>query len=186
MAQIAVSFTQPTSSPPDVQIFVEGDPILVRDEVVHILNYGYYLVLEVVSEAVPSRRYRVRLIQRDFPAINTVPVGAEITVTRDGVTHSALPFNSTIALSFREDDYRTLNLTGDIQFNAQHHSAAKSISVVIRNNQVTHAMSFPPSWIWLGAVGKPTQIAAGKTGVLSITCLGTSDADVIAVWSAQA
>lgn len=185
MAQLWSSFTQPAAGGIVAGVFIAGDPVLTRDEIIYFLNYGTYRVVSNASvEQGLLRRYDLQLIGSMGPL--TIPRGVALISESDGTTHAALPYSPSIALNFFESDYRTLNLTGNISFNAQRHAPAKSITVAIRNNGTPHSMSFPPSWVWLGAVGRPTLIAANKTGVLSITCFGTSDADVIAVWSAQA
>lgn len=185
MAQLWSQFTQPAAGGIVSGVFIAGDPVLTRDEIIYFLNYGTYRVVSNASvEQGLLRRYDLQLVGNNGPL--SIPRGVALISESDGTTHAALPYSSVIALNFFESDYRTLLLTGNISFNAQRHAPAKSVTVVIRNNQVTHTLSFPPSWIFLGAAGRPTQLAAGKVGVLSITCFGTSDADVIAVWSAQA
>jgi hypothetical protein len=51
------------------------------------------------------------------------------------------------------------------------------------NGATTRSLTFPTNWVFLGS--KPTTLAASKTGVITITSFGTTEADCVAAWSVQ-
>lgn len=189
MAVLFTNFTQPTELGGDGRLTLVGDPDLENVDELLFVGYGYYRIAKYFERdgddeaGAITRDYRVQLVEK-YSTASVIPAGTVAVVLREGVTHDALAFNSTISLSFKESDYRSLFLTGDISFSAQHHAPARSITVKILNNTSSHSLAFPSSWIFLGA--KPNTIAPSKTGVLSITSFGFSDAQVVAVWAVQA
>lgn len=51
-------------------------------------------------------------------------------------------------------------------------------------NFPTSGAGFFADWKWIGA--RPTTLAAGKVGMLSLLCFGTAESDVVASWSFEA
>lgn len=58
-----------------------------------------------------------------------------------------------------------------------------SATIVINPGVSTRTLAFSSSWLFQGQ--KPAQIAAAKTGVLTLLCLGTAETDVLAWWSVE-
>lgn len=190
MAQLRNVTTQPSNVGEIVRTIVSADPVLNLDDFITFIGYGDYRVRAVFSEntvAAQNRLYDLELLSRHVGSPATIPAGTVVTAFQDGVTQTPLSYNSTIFLNFKEDDYRDLLLSGDIVFAAQKHFKAKSVTVRIRNTSgtVSRNLSFPGSWIFIGSSGRPSTIGPSKTAILSVTCWGTSDADVIAVWGVQ-
>lgn len=183
MATVNATFQQPAVNA-IVRVSFIGDPVLMQDEFVVFPNYGTYKVSALVSTASSFLRdYDLTLQSKSTSA--PVPAGTLAILQNEGVSHNDLSYSAVLLLNFRERDYRTLLLDGNIVFGAQGHAPSKAVSVRVRNlsGTLSRSMSFPNSWIFLGT--KPTSIAPSRTGVLSITSFGTSDGDVIAVWAAQ-
>lgn len=186
MATVNATFQQPAVNAA-VRVSFIGDPVLMQDEFVVFPNFGTYKVSALVSTASSFLRdYDLTLQSKSTSA--PVPAGTLAILQNEGVTHDTMPYSAVRMLNFRERDYRTLLLDGNIIFGAQGHAPAKSIVVRIRNlsGTLSRTVSFPASWIFLGDPGRPTSIAPSRTAVLSVTSFGTSDGDVIAAWSAQA
>lgn len=182
MAQLTEAFTQPAPGE-NVNIRVSGDPLFNLDDLILFVGYGFYYVTGFLFDSPINKRYRIQLQKRVAPGPDVVPVGTIANTFTESVTHLPLSYNPVIALSFREDDYRTLTLAGNITFNTQHHAPAKSLAIVIKSGDSQRTLSFPGNWRWVGA--KPSTISANKTGVLSLTCLGSSDLDIVAAWAVE-
>lgn len=194
MAQTLRAFTQPAQMGGLVDIEVIGDPLFSLDDLIYLLGYGYYQIRQILDGSNHSGgaryKYRAELhVRTGGSSANIVPAGTIINTFTESVQHERLTYNPVIALSFREEDYRTLTLTGNITFTAQHHAPGRSLSVrLVNNNSIAKTLSFPGSWTFLG--GLPTTLLGNKTGVLSITCFAgstgneatASDLDVVAAW----
>lgn len=188
MATVYQSFTQPAAGS-NVAVITVGDPKFALDDIVTLFGYGDYQVTRIYHDPVDAPaggfKYDLQLLRRTG-GLNVVPAGTLIITYTEGVTVSEKSPGSGVAvLSFREGDYQLLNLNADVTLNAQHHAPGRSVAVRIRNGtSQDRTLSFSGSWKFLGA--KPSSIAPNKTGVLSITCLGQSDLDIIAVWAVEA
>jgi hypothetical protein len=104
-----------------------------------------------------------------------------------GPTTDTLGYATPLTLDFDGADYQTVALTGVISFSASANRPAagfaKAIAVRIQADGSARALSFHASWICIGAV--PTQIAANKTGILSLTAFGGAEADVVYAYQEQ-
>lgn len=72
---------------------------------------------------------------------------------------------------------------GNITFTATNYRAGSVKTIFITNGASDRNLTFPANWIFLGS--KPTSIAASKTGVLTVTSLGTAEANAVASWVVQ-
>lgn len=188
MAIVFNSFTQPQNIGQLVGVDLIGDPILNPSEVVRFIRFSEYVV-EGRAEEGAVTHYDLRLVGKYLTTSPVViPAGTVAQIEKEGVSYSQLGYSAVRYLSFKEDDYRSILLSGDIIFAAQHHASAKSITVRVRNlsGTLSRTVAFPSSWIFLGNPGRPSSIAPSRTAILSITAFGASDADVIAAWAVQA
>jgi hypothetical protein len=108
---------------------------------------------------------------------NIIPVGF-------GLWQSALTYSATTNIDIAGSPVQTLALTGNVTFTTSNRAAAKSIQVIVTADASQRTLTFPANWVWLGT--KPANIAANKTGMLSIYCRGTAESDIIAAWGVQA
>lgn len=187
MAIVWNTFTQPSNVGELVSVQLIGEPVLNRTEIVRFIKFGEYQVDDVQESSPVVNQYRLRLTGKyATQSTVTIPAGTVALVDNESSSISNLPYNPVIYLNFKEAQYRNLLLSGNVVFAAQYHFPGQSISVRIRNlsGVSSRNLSFPTSWIFLGA-GRPTTIGPSKTGILSITSFATSDADVVAVWSVQ-
>jgi hypothetical protein len=89
-----------------------------------------------------------------------------------------------IELDFSErDDIMTRTCQGNIVITAINYEPAASKSIRFIAGVDNRAFVFPAGWKFLGDV--PPQVDAGKTGVLTITCFGDTENDVVAAWGQQ-
>lgn len=165
-----------------------GKPVYPRSTVIRFIKYGTYRIHEVENQDSLVPIYTLISVERYPGSPLTVPAGVVLYVDEEDLTAGTLVYNPTIFLDFRGPDYQSVSLAGNITFATQKHAPGRAIVVRARNTSGVTArnLTFPPSWIFLGPSGKPSTIAPSRTGILSITSFGTSDADVIAAWAVQA
>ena len=90
-----------------------------------------------------------------------------------------------INVDFDEDSLQKALLNGnvDIDTAAANKGAGKSIVIKILCDSSARNFTWNSSWIFIGE--KPTSIAASKTALLSMTCFGTNETDVICSYAVQ-
>lgn len=77
--------------------------------------------------------------------------------------------------------YQDIAMSGNITFTTS--NLAAGVTTTIRLTAAsTRTLTFP-AWVFVG--GTPTQLLAGKTGVLTVTSFSTSDANVVASWASS-
>lgn len=102
-------------------------------------------------------------------------------------SHSNLTDGAGISVDFNVDSFQTLTITttGTRTFSTANRAAAqwKIIRLLMSTSVIT--FSFPASWIWLSAIPTTidTNFLGGIIGILSLTCFGPADSDIVAIWS---
>src|SRR5579859_530754 len=92
----------------------------------------------------------------------------------------------TLALDLAASEIQTVVLTGAPTFNTTNRAAGLFLSIRIDANGADRALSFNASWKWLGTDNSAgVTLSNGKIAVLSLTCYGTNETDIVAVYAAQ-
>lgn len=94
-----------------------------------------------------------------------------------------LTYAASVELDFLNANIKEVSLTGDIEFTTANLGAGRSCSVRIEADGSTRSFTFPANWVFVGTA--PTDIASGKTGVLSLTAYGSTDATVVAAYAVE-
>jgi hypothetical protein len=77
-------------------------------------------------------------------------------------------------------------LTGDPTFSTANRANGLFKSIRIDSNGADRTLAFNASWKWLGSdYSTGILLASGKIAVLSLTCYGTAETDIVAVYAAQ-
>lgn len=97
-------------------------------------------------------------------------------------SHSVLTYAATVDIDFASDDYRTLSLTGNVTFTTSNRAAPRTVSIRIIADGSTRTFTFPVGWTFVGGAA-PVSIAASKTAILTATCFGVNDADIVAAYA---
>ena len=92
---------------------------------------------------------------------------------------------SDVDVYFDEDALQKVTLNGNVDFStaAANKDAGKSIVVKILCDSTDRTFTWNSSWVFIGE--KPTSIAANKTALLSMTCFGTNESDIICSYAVQ-
>ena len=85
-------------------------------------------------------------------------------------------------LDFAQDQLQTISISVNTTFATTGVAIGKSKTIKILNNATLHTLTFP-AWKFVGA--KPTDIAVSKTAILTLTCFGSADADIVAGYAVE-
>ena len=112
--------------------------------------------------------------------------GSILTVT--GNVHTSVHDYGTTAdinVDFDEDALQKALLNGNVAIDtaAANKGAGKSIVIKILCDSSARNFTWNSSWVFIGE--KPTSIAASKTALLSMTCFGTNETDVVCSYAVQ-
>jgi hypothetical protein len=77
---------------------------------------------------------------------------------------------------------RTLTLTTNAIFTTLNRAPGRQVVLSITNDASADATLTFPAWKFMNASGEPATLTAFKEALLSLTCLGTTDEDIRAVW----
>lgn len=114
-----------------------------------------------------------RLLQKILQVSASVSSGVE-----------TLTYAASVELNFNTQQDKTISLTGNVAFTTANLSAGGEVSVRIIADGSLRTLGFPVGWTFVGTA--PTDIAANKTGVLSLKAYGSADSDVVAAYSVEA
>ena len=102
-------------------------------------------------------------------------------------TVEAIAYAASIDVDFDGADYQTVALTGDIDLNASLNrpaaGSAKSVALILTADGSDRALTYNANWTVIGAA--PTQVSAGKTGVVSLTAIGPNETDVLLTYQEE-
>lgn len=98
--------------------------------------------------------------------------------------HSVLAYAATTNLDFAAEGYRSLTLAGNVTFTTSNRGAAKVLTIRIIGDGSIRTLTFPVGWKFVGAAA-PASLAANKIAILSVTCFGSADTDIVATYSAE-
>lgn len=200
-AYTTASFTMPAELA-NVTVAVTNSSWAVVGQIVFVQNAGYFSVsskptlqsitltnLGYTDNAAPSTV--IALLQQIGPAGvegSSVAVVSTIEGDRIRLAQETLTYAATVNIDFDGKSYQTINLTGNLTLTTSNLTTAggfvKNVVVVLVADGSSRNLTFPGTWKFEGAAA-PTAIAANKTGVLSLTNFGTTDATILASYAAQ-
>jgi len=90
--------------------------------------------------------------------------------------------NTTYEIDLNAAPLVVVTIDGVTAFSAANFSASltKGVTVLITASASDRAVTFPANWKWLGL--KPTQVASGATGMLSIISTSNADTGIVAAY----
>ena len=84
---------------------------------------------------------------------------------------------------FDEDALQKVTLSGGTINASANRAAGKSIVIKIAAGGSARTFTWNGSWVFIGE--QPTSIAANKTAILSMTCFGTAETDVVCSYAVE-
>ena len=113
--------------------------------------------------------------------------GGAYVLVAPPVTVETLTYNATTNLDLDPTlpVYKTVALSGDLALTGTNYGPGRQVSLRIVADSSTRALSFPAGWKFIGGAA-PTDIAADKTGIVSLVCYGAGESDVVVAYSVEA
>lgn len=117
------------------------------------------------------------------------PLPAVVTTSTAGLapatSFSTLTYGASVAVDFAALDgqARTITLSGNLELTSSNLAAGRRTVIRMLPGASQRTLTFPVGWVFVST--KPANIAANKSGILSLTAFGTTDGDVIAAWAVQ-
>jgi len=90
--------------------------------------------------------------------------------------------STTTALDFSGDQLQTISISANTTFTTSNRAIGKSKTIKITTDGSTRTLTFP-AWKFVGA--KPTEQAGNKIAILTVTCFGTADTDIVAGYAVE-
>jgi len=90
--------------------------------------------------------------------------------------------STSTALDFTADQLQTISISANTTFTTSNRAIGKSKTIKITTDGTLRTLTFP-AWKFVGA--EPTEQAASKVGILTITCFGTADTDIVAAYAVE-
>tara|TARA_R110000803_G_scaffold33128_1_gene72648 strand:- start:402 stop:1031 length:630 start_codon:yes stop_codon:yes gene_type:complete len=89
---------------------------------------------------------------------------------------------TTTALNFDLDQLQIISIAASTTFTTTNKAIGKSKTIKITTDATLRTLTFP-AWKFIGA--KPADQAASKIGILTITCFGSADTDIVAAYAVE-
>ena len=89
---------------------------------------------------------------------------------------------TTTTLDFSGDQLQTISISAPTTFTTSNLAVGKSKTIKITTDGTLRTLTFP-AWKFVGT--KPTDQAASKVGILTLTSFGTTDADCVAAYAVE-
>lgn len=90
---------------------------------------------------------------------------------------------SGVDIDFSEDQLQTISIASNTTFTTTNRAVGLSKTIRIITDGTIRTLAFPSDWKFIGA--KPTEQAASKTGILTLTNFGTTDAYIVAAYAVE-
>ena len=120
------------------------------------------------------------------PTFTGTVLTAELNVNDNNITNVKNIIHDTSAatqdLDFLGDQLQYDTINANTTFTASNMVSGKSKTVKLTTDGSTRTFTFP-AWKFIGT--KPTEQAASKVGILTLTCFGTGISDVVAAYSVE-
>lgn len=168
------------SIPEDPGSVPQAAPVAAPDEEDH-----YYILWRQTAAPQLSPAARARM-HFDGTKLLLSENGGPFAPVVPPISVNTLTYAASVALDFDPvlPVYRTLALTGDVTFTTTNLGPGRQVSLKIDADASLRNFTFPAGWTFIGAAA-PTDIAANKTGVLSLVSYGAADTDVVAAYSVE-
>ena len=87
------------------------------------------------------------------------------------------------AINFDNDQVETMGFSANLTLTTSNRATGRSKTLKMSNTSGSTVNLTFPAWKFVGA--KPTDIAGNKIAILTVTCFGTADTDIIAAYAVE-
>ena len=99
------------------------------------------------------------------------------------VIHDISAMSGT-AINFNNDQVETMGFSANLTLTTSNRATGRSKTLKMSNTSGSTVDLTFPAWKFVGA--KPTDIAGNKIAILTVTCFGTADTDIVAAYAVEA
>ena len=124
--------------------------------------------------------------QRTTLGLGTAALSASGDFLPTTFSANTITYAATVDLdmSTYNGGYYTISLTGNLTLTTSNRAAGRTVTLRLICDATQRTLTVPAGWVFVGS--KPANIAASKTGVLSLSFFGTADTDCVAAYGVQA
>jgi len=121
---------------------------------------------------------------KTFSALTSLSGGLDLVGTNADNIQNLIHDQSVSGtdIDFVEDEVQTISIAANTTFTTANRATGKSKTLKIVTDATLRTLTFP-AWKFIGT--KPADQAASKTGVLTVTCFGTADTDIVAAYAVE-
>jgi hypothetical protein len=94
-----------------------------------------------------------------------------------------MAFASTTSIDFNAGMFHSSSLSSSVYLTGSNLGIGKMASIKMAASGSLCNLYYPSQWVWLGPA--PTAISASKTAVVSLTCYGSTDNDIVGAFATQ-
>ena len=94
-----------------------------------------------------------------------------------------MSFASTMSIDFNAAMFHSSSLSSSVYLTSSNLGVGKMASIKMTASGSNCFVYYPVGWVWLGTA--PTAITASKTAVISLTCYGVTDSDILGAFASQ-
>jgi len=119
-------------------------------------------------------------------ANNTVSSSYSITSSISNIVVgklTTLNFSATTSIDFNASMFHSSSLSGSVYLTCSNLGAVKMASIKLFANGSNQNIYYPTTWGWIGTA--PTTLSSSKIGIISLTCYGSTDTDIVGVFGTQ-
>ncbi len=98
------------------------------------------------------------------------------------VIHDISAMSGT-AINFNNDQVETMGFSANLTLTTSNRATGRSKTLKMSNTSGSTVNLTFPAWKFVGA--KPTEQAGNKIAILTVTCFGTADTDIVAAYAVE-
>ena len=153
-----------------------------------VRNLAFYFdttkVMEISSSgvAIPTLNATTMTTSGQITSNGNIQMGTSAKITNiKNLQHEVS--TSGVDIDFSEDQLQTMSIASNTTFTTTNRAVGLSKTIRIITDGTTRTLAFPSDWNFVGS--KPTEQAGNKTGILTLTNFGTTDAYIVAGYAVE-
>lgn len=138
----------------------------------------------LVSQEVATGVYAWRVLANDgvegpTATLSGLKVTGPTTYPPETITYAA-----SIEYDFNGASVQSTTLTGNVAVTTANRAAGKTLLLRFIASGAQRDFTWSETYTWVGGTA-PANLASGKTALLSLTCFGSADTDIVAAYAVE-
>ncbi len=93
--------------------------------------------------------------------------------------------STSVEIDFDDDELQEINIFSNTIFTATNYEVGRTKVIKVVCDETLRTLAFPLGWRFIGGFGRPVSIVENKLAILTMTCFGSSESDVVAAFSSE-